>query len=93
MFTINEHPFQVRGAGYSSDMFLRWDKAKFEAQAQYTLDMGLNTIRLEGKEEQPELYEITDRMGLMVMAGWVRIDSVNLQAKTLLKISTIDNFA
>ena len=70
MFKINGHPFQVRGAGYTPDMFLRWDQKKFEAQAQYVLDMGMNTIRLEGKEEQPELYDVADQLGLMVMPGW-----------------------
>lgn len=32
--------------------------------------MGLNTIRLEGKQEHPEMYELADEMGLMIMAGW-----------------------
>lgn len=32
--------------------------------------MGMNTIRLEGKEEHPELYDVADRLGLMVMPGW-----------------------
>lgn len=70
IFAVNGHPFQVMGGGYSSDIFLRWDSDRFEKQAQYVLDMGMNTIRLEGKGEQPELYEIADRMGLMVMTGW-----------------------
>jgi exo-1,4-beta-D-glucosaminidase len=51
-------------------MFLRWDAGRFENIARYTLDMGMNTIRLEGKMEQPELYDIADRLGLMLMAGW-----------------------
>ena len=70
MFSINGHPFQVRGGGYAPDVFLRWNSSRFEAIAQYVLDMGLNTIRLEGKEEQPEMYDIADRMGLMIMPGW-----------------------
>ena len=70
LFKVNGHPFQVLGSGYTPDVFLRWDEKKFEAQAQYVLDMGMNTIRLEGKEEQPELYDIADRIGLMVMPGW-----------------------
>lgn len=69
-FSVNGHPFQVLGGGYSADMFLRWDNAKFTSQAQYMLDLGLNTVRLEGKNEHPELYEIADRLGLMVLAGW-----------------------
>ncbi|KAK4501758.1 hypothetical protein PRZ48_007567 [Zasmidium cellare] len=70
IFTLNGRPFQVLGGGYSSDIFLRWDPAKFATQAQYVLDMGMNTIRLEGKLEHPELYDICDRIGLMVMPGW-----------------------
>lgn len=70
IFSINGQPFQVVGGGYSADMFLRWDPARFEAQARYMLDLGHNTVRLEGKQEHPELYEIADRLGLMVMAGW-----------------------
>ena len=70
MLTVNGYDFQSRGGGYSSNMFLRWDSDHFIALTRYILDMGLNTLRLEGKMEQPELYEIADRMGLMVMAGW-----------------------
>jgi exo-1,4-beta-D-glucosaminidase len=32
--------------------------------------MGMNTVRLEGKQEHPELYELADRMGVLVLAGW-----------------------
>lgn len=70
VFSINGNPFQVLGAGYSPDIFLRFDPAKVKAQFQYVLDMDLNTIRLEGKQEQPEFYDIADQMGLMILAGW-----------------------
>ncbi|RYP68277.1 hypothetical protein DL771_006779 [Monosporascus sp. 5C6A] len=70
MFYVNGYPFQVIGGGYSADMFLRWDGEKFARQAELMLDLGHNTVRLEGKNEHPELYDIADRMGLMVMAGW-----------------------
>lgn len=70
IFYVNGLPFQVIGGGYSADMFLRWDSQKFIEQAQLTLDLGGNTIRLEGKNEHPELYKIADQMGLMVIAGW-----------------------
>lgn len=69
-FIINGYPFQVLGSGYGADMFLRWDAARFTTVAKYMLDMGLNTIRLEGKMERPELYDIADKLGLMVMPGW-----------------------
>ncbi|UZP35086.1 hypothetical protein NXS19_002902 [Fusarium pseudograminearum] len=70
MFSVNGYPIQITGGGYTSDMFLRWDPHRFADIARYTLDMGMNTIRLEGKMEQPELYDIADKLGLLLMAGW-----------------------
>ncbi|KAK3367979.1 glycoside hydrolase superfamily [Podospora didyma] len=69
-FWINNKPFLVIGGGYAPDMFLRSDPAKVEAELKYTLDLGFNTIRLEGKNEHPELYDIADRLGIMIMPGW-----------------------
>ncbi|KAF2269589.1 glycoside hydrolase [Lojkania enalia] len=70
MFYINEKPFQVIGAGYTSDIFLRFSPEKLRTQFTQVLDMGLNTIRLEGKQEHPYLYSLADELGLMIMAGW-----------------------
>lgn len=69
-YSVNGHPFQVVGGGYGADMFLRWDSARFTRIVEYMLDMNQNTVRLEGKMEQPEFYEICDKYGLMVMPGW-----------------------
>ncbi|KAK3388482.1 glycoside hydrolase superfamily [Sordaria brevicollis] len=69
-FFVNNWPFQVLGAGYAPDTFLRFSASKFESEAQYVLDLGFNTIRLEGKNEHPQLYEIADRLGIMILAGW-----------------------
>ncbi|KAK4445405.1 glycoside hydrolase superfamily [Podospora aff. communis PSN243] len=70
VFSINGHPFQVLGGGYAPDLYLRFDPARLEKEMQYLLDLGLNTLRLEGKNEQPELYKLADRMGIMIMPGW-----------------------
>ncbi|KAH7413682.1 glycoside hydrolase superfamily [Phaeosphaeria sp. MPI-PUGE-AT-0046c] len=69
-FYVNGQLFHVLGAGYTSDIFLRFDEAKLRAQFQYVLDMGLNTVRLEGKQEHPRLYSLADEMGIMLLAGW-----------------------
>lgn len=69
-FFVNGQRFQVLGAGYTSDIFLRFDEAKLRTQFQLVLDMGLNTVRLEGKQEHPRLYELADEMGIMLLAGW-----------------------
>lgn len=69
-FSVNGWPFQVLGAGYAPDMFFRFDAERVATVFRYMLDMGLNTVRLEGKHEHPELYDLADEMGLMVLAGW-----------------------
>ena len=55
-------------------MLLRWSGKKAEAELSYTKDMGLNTIRLEGKMERDEFFDMTDRMGILVMPGWCCCD-------------------
>ncbi|EAW09102.1 putative glycosyl hydrolase [Aspergillus clavatus NRRL 1] len=69
-FTVNDAPFLVLGGGYAPDLFLRFDRVRVRKIFQYMLDIGLNTVRLEGNQEHPELYDLADEMGLMVMAGW-----------------------
>ena len=69
-FQVNGHRFLVLGAGYTSDIFLRFDSANVRNVFQYVLDIGINTVRLEGKHEHPELFDLADRMGLMIIAGW-----------------------
>lgn len=69
-FSVNGWPFQALGAGYAPDLFLRFDEDRVATIVRYMLDMGLNTVRLEGKQEHPELYDLADKMGLMVLAGW-----------------------
>ena len=71
MFTVNGHPFQVLGGGYGPDMFFRWDSARWTNIVRYSLDMGLNTIRLEGMMEHPDLYRIADELGIMILPGFV----------------------
>lgn len=70
IFSVNQRPFQIIGGGYTSDIFLRLSPSKLRSQFEYVLDMGLNTIRLEGKQEHPFLYSLADEMGLMLLAGW-----------------------
>ncbi|KAJ5467889.1 hypothetical protein N7475_005641 [Penicillium sp. IBT 31633x] len=69
-FVVNGRPFQVIGAGYGPDIFMRFDIDRVQKILTYMLDMGLNTVRLEGKQEHPEFYELADQMGMMVLAGW-----------------------
>jgi exo-1,4-beta-D-glucosaminidase len=70
LFRINGKPLLIRGGGWSSDFLLRDDPQRMNAKLDYVQDMGLNTIRLEGRPEVPEFYNETDRRGILVMAGW-----------------------
>jgi exo-1,4-beta-D-glucosaminidase len=70
LFKINGHPFLVRGAGFTPDVMLRDSPERLEDQMRYVSEMGLNTIRLEGKVGFEELYDLADRYGVMLLAGW-----------------------
>jgi exo-1,4-beta-D-glucosaminidase len=75
LFKVNGRPVLVRGGGWASDMLLRPKSAeRLDAELRYTREMGLNTIRLEGKLETDEFYELADRAGILIMAGWCCCD-------------------
>jgi exo-1,4-beta-D-glucosaminidase len=74
LFKINGRKLLIRGGGWSSDMFLRWMPTRIEHEFEYVKDMGLNTIRLEGKLERDEFFEMADRMGILIMPGWCCCD-------------------
>jgi exo-1,4-beta-D-glucosaminidase len=74
VFSVNGKKILIRGAGWSSDLMLRYDPARVEDELRYVQDMGLNTIRLEGKLEPEHLFDEADRRGILVMAGWCCCD-------------------
>jgi exo-1,4-beta-D-glucosaminidase len=74
VFSVNGKKILIRGGGWSSDLMLRYDPARVEDELRYVQDMGLNTIRLEGKLEPEHLFDEADRMGILVMAGWCCCD-------------------
>ena len=74
LFRINGQRILILGAAWTSDMLLRWSAQKAEAELRYVKDMGLNTIRLEGKMERDEFFDMADRMGILIMPGWCCCD-------------------
>src|SRR3989449_20632 len=74
LFTINGKKILIRGGGWSPDMMLREDPQRLRDEFRYVQDMGLNTIRLEGKLENEEFLELADRSGILLMAGWCCCD-------------------
>jgi exo-1,4-beta-D-glucosaminidase len=74
-FKVNGKPILIRGGGWASDMLLRPKPLeRLEAELGYVRAMGLNTIRLEGKFESDALYDLADRLGILVMPGWCCCD-------------------
>jgi exo-1,4-beta-D-glucosaminidase len=75
LFRVNGKPILIRGGGWASDMLLRpKSPARLEAEFRYVKEMGLNTIRTEGKLENDAFYDLADREGVLIMAGWCCCD-------------------
>ena len=73
-FTINGKKILIRGAGWTPDMMLRENSERLADEFRYVRDLGLNTVRLEGKLETEEFFEMADQQGILVMAGWCCCD-------------------
>lgn len=69
-YLINGRKLLIKGGGWSPDEFLRWDKTYVEDRLKYALDLGLNTIRLEGHIEPDEFFDLADRYGILTLPGW-----------------------
>ncbi|MGB2677048.1 MAG: sugar-binding domain-containing protein [Candidatus Acidiferrum sp.] len=74
LFKVNGKRVLIRGAAWAPDMLLRWSSKKVDADLEYTKHMGLNAIRLEGKIDRKEFFDKTDRLGILVMPGWICCD-------------------
>jgi exo-1,4-beta-D-glucosaminidase len=75
IFKINGRKVLIRGAAWAPDMFLRWSPERLDADLAYVRDMGLNTIRLEGRIDHEEFFAKADKLGLLVMPGWTCCDA------------------
>eukprot|EP01147_Barroeca_monosierra_P007542 gene7542-9825_t len=75
LFYVNNVPFMVYGAGYTPHLFLRYDIIKQRKTLEAVRDMGLNTLRLEGKLMTDDFFKLTDQLGIMVLPGWCCCDA------------------
>jgi len=74
VFSINGKKILIRGGGWSPDMMLRESSQRLQDEFRYVRDMGLNTVRLEGKLETQEFFDLADKQGILLMAGWCCCD-------------------
>jgi exo-1,4-beta-D-glucosaminidase len=75
LFKVNGRKVLIRGAAWAPDLLFRWSSARLDADLAYVRDMGMNTIRLEGRLDRDEFFEKTDRLGILVMPGWTCCDA------------------
>jgi exo-1,4-beta-D-glucosaminidase len=73
-FHINGKNILIRGGGWTPDMMQRESSQRLHDEFRYVEDMGLNTVRLEGKLETQEFFDTADQDGILVMAGWCCCD-------------------
>jgi exo-1,4-beta-D-glucosaminidase len=74
LFKINGKPILIRGGGWAPDLLLRASPERMDTEFRYMRDLGLNTVRLEGKLESQAFYDMADKYGIFVMAGWCCCD-------------------
>jgi exo-1,4-beta-D-glucosaminidase len=74
LFRVNGKPILIRGGGWSQDMLLRTDQKRLLDQFKLVRNLGLNTIRLEGKLDTEEFFHQADEQGVLVLLGWCCCD-------------------
>jgi exo-1,4-beta-D-glucosaminidase len=74
LFRVNGKRILIRGGGWVPDMLLRQSSARLKTEFRYIRDLNLNAIRLEGKMETDEFYDLADEQGILVIAGWCCCD-------------------
>lgn len=74
LFAINGKSILVRGGGYAPDLLYRQDPSRQAAELAYVRDLGLNTVRLEGKLENENFFYLADQLGILIMPGLMCCD-------------------
>jgi exo-1,4-beta-D-glucosaminidase len=74
LFRVNGRPILIRGGGWSQDMLLRTNPKRLREQFTLVRGLNLNALRLEGKLETKDFFDLADKNGILVMAGWCCCD-------------------
>jgi len=69
-FRVNHRSILIRGGGWTPNLFYFEPKERIREELAYVKHMHLNTIRLEGKLGSDALFDIADKMGILIIAGW-----------------------
>jgi exo-1,4-beta-D-glucosaminidase len=74
LFRVNGKRILIRGGGWVPDMLLRQSPERLNTEFRYIRDLNLNAVRLEGKMETDEFYDLADEQGVLIIAGWCCCD-------------------
>jgi beta-mannosidase len=67
-FIINGKPLYLRGTTYWPDLYLsNMSRSRYERDVQAAMHAGFNAFRVHVHTENPEFYEICDRLGMVVI--------------------------
>jgi exo-1,4-beta-D-glucosaminidase len=69
-FIVNGKKLLVRGAAWTPDLMLRQSERQDEIDTDFVLNLNLNAVRLEGKLATDYFWDLCDRKGILVIAGW-----------------------
>lgn len=69
-FVVNGKELLIRGTAWSPDLMMRQSEERDEIDLAYLKNLNMNTIRLEGKLATDYFWELCNRAGILVLAGW-----------------------
>lgn len=67
--SVNGQRILIRGGGWAPDLLQRVTRVRNTQQLRLSRDLGLNTIRLEGKFQDDDFFAQASALGLMVLPG------------------------
>ncbi len=70
VFTINGHDILIYGAAWTPDMMLRQSKEQDAIDIAFVKNLNLNTVRFEGKLATDHFWNLCDKEGILILAGW-----------------------
>jgi exo-1,4-beta-D-glucosaminidase len=68
---VNGKDFLIRGAVYTPDLLFKHDINRDRAIMDDVKDLGLNMLRWEAKISDDDMFDLADREGVPIMAGWM----------------------
>jgi hypothetical protein len=93
-FYVNGRPLYLRGTTYWPDVYLsNMNRARYERDIRAAIRAGFNSFRVHVHTENPEFYEICDRLGMVVFQdndlNWVFPSDPAFSARAVAHFGTL----